>query len=46
MKNLKRKLRQQFQDFPGGPVVKNMPANARDTGSIPGLGGFHVLQDS
>ena len=24
--------------FPGGSVVKNMPANARDTGSIPGLG--------
>ena len=27
--------------FPGGPVVKNPPANAddtRDTGSIPGLG--------
>ena len=23
-------------DFPGGPVVKNLPANARDTGSIPG----------
>ena len=25
-------------DFPGGVVVKNMPANARDVGSIPGLG--------
>ena len=25
-------------DFPGGPVVKNSPANVRDTGSIPGLG--------
>ena len=27
--------------FPGGTVVKNLPANAgdvRDTGSIPGLG--------
>ena len=22
--------------FPGGPVVKNLPCNARDTGSIPG----------
>ena len=40
---MKRKLRQ-FQDFPGGPVVKNMPANAGDTGSIPGLRGFHGLQ--
>ena len=24
-----------FQGFPGGPVVKNLPANARDTGSVP-----------
>ena len=24
--------------FPGGLVVKNLPANAGDTGSIPGLG--------
>ena len=24
--------------FPGSSVVKNLPANARDTGSIPGLG--------
>ena len=24
--------------FPGGSVVKNLPANARDSGLIPGLG--------
>ena len=24
--------------FPGGSAVKNLPANARDAGSIPGLG--------
>ena len=24
-------------DFPGGSGVKNLPANTRDTGSIPGL---------
>ena len=24
-------------DFPGGSVVKNLPANTGDTGSIPGL---------
>ena len=24
-----------FRDFPGGAVVKNLPANAGDTGSIP-----------
>jgi len=25
-------------DFPGGSVVKNLPANAGNTGTIPGLG--------
>ena len=25
-------------DFPGGPVVKNLPSNAGDMGSIPGRG--------
>ena len=33
-------------DFPGGPVVKNPPANAGDTGLIPGQGRFHVQQGS
>ena len=27
-----------FRDFPGGPMVKNPPSNARDAGSIPGWG--------
>ena len=31
------------EDFPGGPVVKNSPANAGDTGSTPGLGRSHML---
>ena len=26
------------QDFPGGPVVKNLPASSGNTGSIPGPG--------
>ena len=26
----------------GGPVVMNLPTNAGDTGSIPGLGRLHV----
>ena len=30
--------------FSGGPVVKTPPANARDTGSIPGLGSLHMPQ--
>ena len=25
-----------IEGFPGGSVLKNLPANARDTGSIPG----------
>ena len=29
-------------DFPGGTVVKNPPANAGDTGSIPGRGRSHM----
>ena len=32
----------QHKDFPGGPVVKNPPANAGDMGSIPGLGESHM----
>ena len=28
--------------FPGGSGVKNLPANAGDTGSIPGPGRSHV----
>ena len=30
-------------DSPGGLVVKNLPANAGDMGSIPGQGRFHML---
>ena len=29
-------------DFPGGPVVKNPPVNAGDTGSVPGPGRPHI----
>ena len=28
--------------FPCGTVVENLPANAGDTGSSPGLGGSHM----
>ena len=31
-----------LQGFPGGAVVENPPANAGDTGSVPGLGGSHM----
>ena len=34
--------RKTYWNFPGGPLVKNLPANAGDTGSIPGLGRSHM----
>ena len=34
------------EDFPGGPVVKNRPANAGDTGLNCGPGRFHMLQSN
>ena len=33
-------------DFPGGAVVENLPANAGDMGSSPGLGRFHMPRSS
>ena len=35
-------IQKDTRGFPGGAVVKNLPANARDTGSSPGLGGSHM----
>ena len=34
------------QDFPGGAVVKNLPANEGDMGSIPGPGRSHMPQSN
>ena len=33
---------QSIRGFPGGAVVENLPANAGDTGSSPGLGRSHM----
>ena len=33
---------QTFRDFPGGVVVKNLPANAGDTDLSPGPGRSHM----
>ena len=30
--------------FPGGSVVKNLPASAGDVGLIPNLRRYHILQ--
>ena len=35
-----------MRGFPGGTVVENLPANAGDTGSSPGLGRSHMPQSS
>ena len=37
-----KELRKPLRDFPGGPVVKSMPAKAGDRGSIPGPGRSHM----
>ena len=36
--------KKQLEGFPGGAVVENLPANAGDTGSSPGLGISHTPQ--
>ena len=38
----KNKNKTKNMDFPGGLVIKNLPANAGDTGSIPGPRRFHL----
>ena len=35
-------FQEQYGGFPGGAVVGNLPANAGDTGSSPGLGRSHM----
>ena len=35
-----------YKGFPGGAVVENLPANAGDTGSSPGLGRSHMPQSN
>ena len=46
-KNLQKKKKRKkhpFQDFSGGLVIKNLPAHAGNTISIPGLGRSYMLQ--
>jgi len=35
--------RKSWRGFPGGSVVKNLPGDAGDMGSIPGPAGSHML---
>ena len=41
-KKFEELFKSSYQSFPDGPVVKNFPCNAGDTGSIPGLGRSHI----
>ena len=41
-----KKYKLKLEDFPGGAVVKNPPANAGYTGSIPGPGRSHRSQSN
>ena len=35
-------IKNSMEGLPGGPVVKNPPANAGNMGLIPGPGGFYM----
>ena len=43
---LLKKINLKIKRLPCGLVVKNLPANAGDTGSIPGPGRLHMLQSN
>ena len=45
-KEERKKERKKERGFPGGAVVENLPANAGDTGSSPGLGRSHMPRSS
>ena len=42
LSNYKKLKEKDIGGFPGGAVVENLPANAGDTGSRPGLGRSHM----
>ena len=39
-------IKSKGRGFPGGAVVENLPANAGDSGSSPGLGRSHMPQSN
>ena len=41
-----KKKKTHMRTFPSGLVDKNLPAIARDTGLVPGLGRFHIPQSN
>ena len=42
----KKRIFKTMLNFPGGTVDRNLFAHAEDTGSIPGLGRFHLPQSN
>ena len=45
-KQNKKDMEKSMRDSPGGTMVKNPPARARDTGLIPGPGRSHMPQSN
>ena len=43
---LEKAMQEKELGFPGGSAVKNLPANAGDTGSILGPGRSHMLRSN
>ena len=43
---LEESIKRVVKDYPGGRMVKNLPAIAGDMGSIPGLERFYMLHGS
>ena len=43
---IKKKKKNTYRDFHGGPVAGNPPVNAGDTGSIPDLGRCHTMRSN
>ena len=43
---MRGKKKKNMRTFPSGLVDKNLPAIARDTGLVPGLGRFHIPQSN
>ena len=44
--NARSQYKIQIRDFPGGSVDQNLPAKARNMGSIPGPGRFQTSQSN
>ena len=43
---MQMEIKRKLEGFPGGAVVKNLPANAGDMGSSPGLGRSQMPQSN